>query len=76
MPQLAKEMLAHALRWRPAQTGASGAQRLFFRNLSHLCQDWFSTPRILWVPSAKSDEVIPFRSEPGSYQPGAHVQKA
>ena len=55
-PQLAKEMLLHALRWEPAETPVE-AKRLFFRTLSHLCQEWFATPRILWLPIAESDEV-------------------
>lgn len=55
-PQLAKEMLAHALRWEPARAQTE-ASRLFFRTISHLCQDWFATPRILWLPIAQSEEV-------------------
>ena len=55
-PALAREMLLHALQW-PAQDAGVEARRQFFRTLSHLCQDWFATPRILWLPVAESDEL-------------------
>jgi AraC-like DNA-binding protein len=28
--------------------------RHFFNALSHLCRDWFSKPRIMWLPAARS----------------------
>ncbi|CAH1687542.1 AraC family transcriptional regulator [Hyphomicrobiales bacterium] len=31
--------------------------RQLFRTLSHLCQEWFSNPKMLWLPAAKSDEM-------------------
>jgi len=57
IPDLARAMLTHALRWQSPEAGQDDGPRLFFRTLSHLCQEWFSTPRILWMPAAKSDEV-------------------
>ncbi len=55
---LSKEMLAQAIRWSPQQVRDEPTPRLFFRTLFHLCQDWFSNPRILWVPAAKSDAMV------------------
>lgn len=57
VPDLARHMVAHALRWGSSEVHESEAARHFFRTLSHLCQDWFSTPRILWMPAAVSPEV-------------------
>jgi AraC-like DNA-binding protein len=57
VPNLAREMLAHALRWRLPDVRQAAGSRIFFRTLSHLCQEWFSTPRILWMPAARSAEV-------------------
>jgi AraC-like DNA-binding protein len=34
--------------------------RQLFRTLSHLCQEWFSNPKMLWLPAAKSDEMRAF----------------
>ncbi|MBS7741775.1 MULTISPECIES: helix-turn-helix transcriptional regulator [unclassified Chelatococcus] len=31
--------------------------RQLFRTLSHLCQEWFSNPKMLWLPVARSDEM-------------------
>lgn len=55
-PQLAKEMLLHAARWGSKENRAE-ARRQYFRTLSHLCEEWFATPRILWLPVAESDEL-------------------
>ena len=45
-----------------AQRGSDGADTLrqLFRTLSHLCQEWFSNPKMLWLPAAKSDEMRAF----------------
>jgi AraC-like DNA-binding protein len=54
---LAREMLGQAVQWSPAQVQAGGTPRLFFQTLSGLCLDWFSNPRMLWMPAAKSDPM-------------------
>ena len=54
---LAREMIGRAVQWSPADVQAGGVARLFFRTLAGLCPDWFSNPRMLWVPAAKSDEM-------------------
>lgn len=52
--RLAVEMVTHALTWRPETARGSAKAKSFFRAISHLCQDWFSTPRILWLPTGRS----------------------
>jgi AraC-like DNA-binding protein len=56
-PSLAREMLGHAVRWNSEEARNLEVARQFFRTLSHLCRDWFSKPRIMWLPSAKSPEM-------------------
>ena len=54
---LAREMLAHAIASSRCSPADGEAERQFFRTLSHLCRGWFATPRILWMPIARSNEV-------------------
>lgn len=56
-PPLAREMLRHAVRWTPAEARDLDVARHFFNALSHLCRDWFSNPRIMWLPAAKSPDM-------------------
>jgi AraC-like DNA-binding protein len=50
-------MLRHAVQWAPNEARDLDVARHFFKTLSHLCQDWFSKPRIMWLPAAKSPEM-------------------
>lgn len=54
---LAREMLRHAVGWTPEQARTLKVAQHFFAALSHLCREWFSKPRILWLPVAKSPEM-------------------
>lgn len=45
---------------RPADDRAT--LRQLFRTVSHLCREWFSNPRMLWLPAAKSNEMRAFVS--------------
>jgi AraC-like DNA-binding protein len=56
-PPLAREMLKHAVQWTPAEARELDVAEPFFSVLSHLCRDWFSKPRIMWLPAAKSPEM-------------------
>ncbi|WP_170285083.1 AraC family transcriptional regulator [Microvirga aerophila] len=53
-PPLAREMLQYAVRWTPDEACKLDVARHFFSALSHLCRDWFSKPRIMWLPAARS----------------------
>lgn len=57
---LAHEMFAYILKIQGADGGSHDTARQMFRTLSHLCRDWFSNPRILWLPAAKSEEMRTF----------------
>jgi AraC-like DNA-binding protein len=56
-PPLAREMLRHAVGWTPEQAKSLSVAEHFFAALSHLCREWFSKPRILWLPAARSPEM-------------------
>jgi AraC-like DNA-binding protein len=56
-PLLAREMLHHAIRWTSDEARDLDVARHFFNALSHLCRDWFSKPRIMWLPAARSPEM-------------------
>jgi AraC-like DNA-binding protein len=56
---LAHEMFAYVLKLHAAE-GQSETVRQMFRTLSLLCRDWFSNPRILWLPAAKSEATRMF----------------
>jgi AraC-like DNA-binding protein len=56
-PPLAREMLRYAVEWTPEQACTLSVAEHFFAALSHLCREWFSKPRILWLPAAKSPEM-------------------
>lgn len=47
---------------RPQDDAVSATLRQLFRSLSHLCHEWFSNPKMLWLPAAKSDEMRAFVS--------------
>jgi AraC-like DNA-binding protein len=57
---LAHEMFAYLLKLYAAEGGRGETARQMFRTLSLLCRDWFSNPRILWLPAAKSDATRQF----------------
>jgi AraC-like DNA-binding protein len=59
---LAHEMFAYMLKLYASEGGRSETMRQMFRTLSLLCRDWFSNPRILWLPAAKSEETRSFIS--------------
>lgn len=61
---LVHELLALILNLaqRAGDDTASVTLRQLFRTLSHLCQEWFSNPKMLWLPAAKSDEMRAFVS--------------
>jgi AraC-like DNA-binding protein len=54
---LAREMIAYALSFEPGGCAADDAPRQFFRTLSHLCREWFTNRRILFMPASRSDEM-------------------
>jgi AraC-like DNA-binding protein len=54
---LASEMLAQAVRWSAEDFSRLTVARLFLRTLAHLCAEWFSNPRMLWLPAAQSPEM-------------------
>ena len=56
-PPLAREMMTQALRWTPEQVRDEAGPRSLFCTLSHLCREWFTNPRMLWMPVAKSDAM-------------------
>jgi AraC-like DNA-binding protein len=57
---LAHEMLSYLLKLRDDDASDPETMRQMFRTLSLLCRDWFSNPRILWLPAAKSAETRAF----------------
>jgi AraC-like DNA-binding protein len=54
---LAREMIGYALGFEVGDPAEGDAARQFFRTLSHLCRDWFSNRRMLFMPAARSDEM-------------------
>jgi len=54
---LAREMLARAVRWSPAQVADGVTARMFFRTLSGLCAEWFANKRMLWLPVVQSEPM-------------------
>lgn len=54
---LAREMLQYAVRWTPDEARELDLARHFFNTLSHLCRVWFSKPRIMWLPAARSPRM-------------------
>ena len=57
---LVHELLALMLRMNERLPDGLATLRQLFRTLSHLCQEWFANPKILWLPVAKSDEMRAF----------------
>lgn len=57
---LAHEMFAYLLKLYAEEGGDSDTARQLFRTLSLLCRDWFSNPRILWLPIAQSEATRSF----------------
>ncbi len=51
---LAREMLRYAVGMDTGTGQTLSVAQHFFAALSHLCREWFSKPRILWLPVAKS----------------------
>jgi AraC-like DNA-binding protein len=56
---LAHEMFGYLLKLY-GESPNSETVRQMFRTLSLLCRDWFSNPRILWLPVAKSEATRTF----------------
>jgi AraC-like DNA-binding protein len=56
---LAHEMFGYLLKLY-GEAPESETARQMFRTLSLLCRDWFSNPRILWLPVAKSEATRNF----------------
>jgi AraC-like DNA-binding protein len=56
---LAHEMFSYLLKLY-GTAPESETVRQMFRTLSLLCRDWFSNPRILWLPQAKSEATRSF----------------
>jgi AraC-like DNA-binding protein len=56
---LAHEMFGYLLKLYERSPGSETVRQMF-RTLSLLCRDWFSNPRILWLPVAKSDATRRF----------------
>jgi AraC-like DNA-binding protein len=54
---LAREMLLQGTSWSPADVAGGGTARLFFRTLSGLCGQWFTNPRMLWLPAVRSEPL-------------------
>lgn len=54
---LAREMILQATHWSPAEVAAGGTARLFFRTLFGLCAQWFTNPRMLWLPAVQSEPL-------------------
>lgn len=57
---LVHELLALMLSMRDRAPDDYATLRQLFRTLSHLCREWFSNPKMLWLPAAKSDEMRAF----------------
>lgn len=59
---LVHELLALMLGMKDRTADDFATLRQLFRTVSHLCREWFSNPRMLWLPAAKSDEMRAFVS--------------
>ncbi len=57
---LVHELLALMLSMGDRASDDSATLRQLFRTLSHLCREWFSNPKMLWLPAARSDEMRAF----------------
>ena len=57
---LAHELLALMLGMRDRPADDLSTLRQLFRTLSHLCREWFSNPKMLWLPAARSPEMRAF----------------
>lgn len=54
---LAREMVGYAVRLGADGAADREAARQYYKTLSHLCRDWFSNPRMLFMPAAGSVEM-------------------
>lgn len=57
---LVHELVTLMLGVKNRPTDDLGTLRQLFRTLSHLCREWFSNPKMLWLPAAKSPEMRKF----------------
>jgi AraC-like DNA-binding protein len=71
---LVHEMLAMILRLSHRQPADQAMLRQMFRTLSHLCQEWFSHPKMLWLPAAKSKPTRAFVRHVADHLADATVQ--
>jgi AraC-like DNA-binding protein len=54
---LVHELMALMSKMNERLPESAATQRQLFRTLSHLCQEWFSNPKMLWLPAARSNEM-------------------
>lgn len=73
---LVHELFAVMLRMNERLPDSAATLRQLFRTLSHLCEEWFSNPKMLWLPIAKSDEIRAFISYVGAHLSDATVAAA
>lgn len=57
---LVHEMLAMMLRLSNRAAPQQAVLRQLCRTLSNLCQEWFSNPKMLWLPAARSEATRAF----------------
>jgi AraC-like DNA-binding protein len=73
---LVHELFALMIRMNERLPESGATQRQLFRTLSHLCQEWFANPKMLWLPAAKSDEMRAFIGFVGTHLADATVAAA
>jgi AraC-like DNA-binding protein len=54
---IARVMLRYPLRWSSQPARDAEAASLFLKTLATVCLDWFENPRMLHIPSAKSEPM-------------------
>ncbi len=67
---------SYVLAARAKEAGESEILRQLFRTFSLMCRDWFANSRILWLPSANSDELRLFISHVRGNLSGVTVAEA
>lgn len=73
---LVHELLGLMTRMNERLPEGAATQRQLFRTLSHLCQEWFANPKMLWLPAARSDEMRAFIGFVGGHLADATVSAA
>lgn len=54
---LAAQLIGRAIGWTPEEAATSPLATSLFRTLALLCAELFANPRLLWLPSAQSEEM-------------------